>query len=164
MSAICPRGYHSALKYYYPFPTYQALEYARSVCRGEKPDWEGHQEVSQNNYLDIRLPDLNGFTKAHAERWIDVCNGLPCDKRSKRCRPIGLSVDIDTICADAKGRSRSEYPTATKLYNNLHKAGITPFGQVIYSDKAIGILDTDHKFHISRPSAQLQNVNTIRLT
>jgi hypothetical protein len=157
--SVCPRGYFSALKMYYPFPTYEAMRYARDICDGKRPDLDGVQKVSNNNYISVKVPDINGFTRRHAERWVNVCYGAPCtlgedDSRSQS------QYDGRKKLSDANKKRLSDI---TVLYRELLRGGILPFGQVLHNGKAIGILDTDRHFHICRPSVPLTEVNIVEL-
>ena len=160
--SVCPRGYFSALKSYYPFPTYQALTHAKKVCAGELPDLDGVLKVSNDNYISVKVPDINGFTRRHAEDWIDVCTKRPCarDTIDPHCRPLYKykgDLEVNTVCDVNKKR----FSNIETLYRALLEGGIVPFGQVVHNGKSIGILDTDKHFHICKPSLLLKDVNTI---
>ncbi len=168
--SICPRGYFAALKSYYPFPTYQALDHARKVCAGELQDAEGIRKVSVDNYINVKVPDIDGFTRRHAEGWINVCTGTPCVlKQDPRCRPqhkydektgeLASEADHDMLC----NVNTRHVPILDDLYHSLLEGGVVPFGQVLHKGKCIGIMNTDKHFHICLPSAPLPGVNTIEL-
>jgi len=169
--SLCPRGYFTALESYYPFPTYQALAHAKKICNGELPDINGIKKISNNNYISVKVPNVEGFTRRHAEGWINVCNNTPCvkDTSNPRCRPqykydnkthtLASDADLDTIC----NVNIRRFVNIDILYSSLLKGGVVPFGQVVYKNKSIGILDTDKHFHICKPSTPLTTVNTIEL-
>jgi hypothetical protein len=171
--SICPRGYLSSRKYFYPFPTKQALEYAQKVCQGEAPDHTGLVKISKHNYLDFEIHDVNGFSRRHAEAWINVCTGHKClDHDLKTCHP-SKRIDSKTSMTitemskkqlhDLCSNYRTDYPDITVLMNKIHRAGFIPSKQLIHDGQTIGILDMDGQLHISQPSPPLKDLDRYTL-
>lgn len=181
MTAICPRGYDSARKYYYPFPTEQSMEYAMQVCKGQKPDWTGLRQPSPSYSYFIKpkiTSSVNGFTRKHAEQWVNVCTGQPCPHLRSECRPTNRLLtpigaidtkvktiremsdrEIDDLCRNY----RPTYPDATELLKRMKRTGRQPAAQVVYKGETIGIRDLSGDLHVSQPSPPLDNIPIIKL-
>ena len=176
--SICPRGYTTAKKYFYPFPNKEAIEFANDVCDGKKPDWTGKKEISPSytRYIKVEFDsDVNGFNRFHAEKWINVCTKMPClpTYYNKTCVPkfrtdskTSLTINemtqqqIDELCA----QYRPSYPDALELNEKLKRSGIKPISQVTYKDKTLGFTDKDGQFHVSKPSPIMENMDVKALT
>jgi hypothetical protein len=171
--SICQRGYATARKYYYPFPSYEAMDHAHKVCQGEEPDYTGLKEKSKYNNLDIKINDINGFSRRHAEAWIDVCTMNKClDYRSSTCHP-SKRIDPKTSMTitemspehikDLCENYRPSYPDINTLLKKLHRSGFVPSKQITYDGQSIGILDTNNHLHISQPSAPIDSLTRVQL-
>lgn len=178
--SICPRGYASAKKYYYPFPSEQAMMYARDVCSGKVSDWTGIKKASPayHNYIKPKLiKDINGFNRRHAEQWVNVCTKQPCgpeavsDKRT--CRPsvrldanttLTVNQMSDKLIDDLCRNYRPDYLDIGALVNKLQRNGLHPVSQTLHSGQSIGIIDKYGQYHISRPSKPLPELDIVEFT
>jgi hypothetical protein len=176
-ASVCPRGYYAATKLFYPFPSAQAIEFAKNVCDGKVAGLDGIKKKSKssNNYMRVRMVgDINGFTRRHAEQWIDVCSKQKCmsGRTSRTCRPSNIIDDntsltinqmaeqqIDELCS----RYRPSYPNAEELRLKLLRAGIVPTEQIVASTQTIGLADSNQQFHVSRPSEPLAGIDIVEL-
>jgi hypothetical protein len=172
--SICPRGYNTARKYYYPFPTATAIEYAKKVCNGEEFDWTGLKEKSpiSSNYISVSFnSNINGFNRYHAEQWVDVCTKKRCKPtyHNTNCVPeyrvddkTSMTINemsneyIEELCSNYRPR----YPNASELFTKIKFSGKIPQYQVVYKDETIGLLDNNGEFHISKPSKYLDGIDT----
>lgn len=181
---ICPRGLATAKRYYDTFPHHQGLKTAGQICDGEIPDWTGHTEKSLK-FLSIKVPEMDGFERWHAEQWVDLCTGKMCDLKpefikrgnkfdfmSTKCRPTQRIDDhtpklvaeyekeeIDDICHGMKMQNL----TITKLKTKLEQDGIYPFAQIIMDNKAIGLVDLEKNVYLSLPSDPLKDIHEIQM-
>lgn len=189
MSNICPRGYQSVLKYYKPFPSYQAIQEAREICDGETPDWEGitKKEHSSANYIKISIKETDPFNTWFNQKWVDICrktrsgNHPPCYYKkgdwstgadTGSCRPMNrISADgpktlgelsneeLSTICSSL----RQDNMTALQKVKELRHNGNVPFAQIISEKKTLGIMDVTKKIHLVIPSKPIQGLSEINL-
>jgi hypothetical protein len=172
---VCSRGYNAAKALHYPFPSTQALNYARQVCDGNIPDLMGIYKVNPDtNYITTQVSKhVNGFSRRQAEQWIDVCNKQRCDNDSKNCRPSARIDDntsltirqmseqqIEELCSNY----RPSYPNATELKLKLVNAGLKPIKQVTVTGQTIGIVDSQQLLHVCRPSDLLPELDIVVLS
>lgn len=153
------------------------MEYARKVCQGEAPDLNGITKKSPypRNYMLPHVPQVNGFTRRHAEQWVNVCTGAPCryGKTHWKCRPSNR-IDSDTIYTihqmtedqiDELCRGyRENYPDAKGVQLKLLSNGLVPDTQVLLDGEVIGMTDTVDQFHIVKPSPPLDGLKSVALT
>lgn len=175
--AVCPRGYNAARATYKSFPTVAAMKYARQVCAGEAYDHHGIKKKSpqSRNYILPYVSNVNGFTRRHAEQWVNVCTGVQCPygKTHRNCRPSNR-IDSDTIYTvrqmtedqiDELCRGyHASYPDADGVQHKLLSHGLVPATQVLLNGEVVGITDTLGQFHIAKPSPLLKGLELVELT
>jgi hypothetical protein len=171
--SLCPRGYVTSKKYFYPFPNKKALKFADDVCNGLEPDWTGKTEKSPSHtrYINVEFDsDINGFNRFHAEKWINVCTKMPCipTYHNKTCVPEFRTDDKTSLTINEMSQKqinelcsqyRPSYPDSVELKEKLTRVGINPVSQVTYKDKSIGFTDADGQFHIAKPSPIMENMD-----
>jgi hypothetical protein len=93
MTKLCERGKKTAQKKFKVYPSAYANAYAVQVCQGKKPDLQG-KFIVDKKYSNKKIsPKNTGLDRWFKEKWIDVCTGKPCGRKSKSkrkypyCRP-----------------------------------------------------------------------------
>lgn len=96
---LCNRGYCTAKLKYKVYPSAYANGYASSVCKGNKPDYEGKYHNDGWNAGQIRDVSLSRWYK---EKWVNICDRradgsyAPCGRKEAildpksypYCRPL----------------------------------------------------------------------------
>lgn len=152
---VCARGYSSALKYHYKFPTYQAIQHAKNVCSGKLADEDGNKYHDPEEYsfsIVYNLNNIGNFTRATAEQWIDACSRQKCNKKSGRCLPLNKVNELteDELMELCSGH-RKMIPSWKTLEKKVPKS--QQFAKVIAKGQIIGLMDTNGDLNLCRPIA-----------
>lgn len=110
--SLCKRGYCTAKALYKVYPSARANQYASSVCKGSRPDYEGMR-------IEEKRSIGTGLRRWEREKWVDTCSDprVPCGESEadfEYCRPTVVVNENTPVTADELGIKMIERMCAKK--------------------------------------------------